>query len=69
MFINEKLFENDFLTTKVIIIKVYLINDLKINILINTNIITSQKLCINFNKRVFIINTCQDIETFLKIVL
>lgn len=58
MFIDEKLSKNDFVTTKVIIVEAHLINDLKVNMFINTNIITLQRLCINLNKRVLIIKTC-----------
>ena len=48
IYINEHV--NDLTSTTILIIEAYLVNDLKANMLIKTNIITSQSLCINLSK-------------------
>ena len=48
IYINKYL--NDLAFTTALIIKTHLINDLKINMLIKTNIISSQSLYINLSK-------------------
>ena len=67
MFIDGKLHENDFLVTEVITVEVYLISDLKVNMFIDTDIITLQKLYINLNKQSLVVNSCQNLQISLKV--
>ena len=67
MFINGKLHENDSLVTEVITVEAHLISDLKVNMFIDTDIITSQRLCINLSKQNLVVNSCQNLQTSLKV--
>ena len=61
IFINETVAIKT--VTAVIIMKIHLVLNLKTNILIDINIIVSQKLCINFKRQKLVIESCKDLET------
>ena len=54
--------------TAVIIMKVHLVSDLKANILIDTDIIVSQELCINFKRQKLVIKLCKNLETAIQVM-
>ena len=66
MFINNKL--NELLTTTFLTVEAHLITNLKVNMLIDTDIIASQEICINLKKQLLIIKVCQNLQTSIKIV-
>ena len=49
---------NDLIRTIYFIIKVYIINNFKVNIFIDIDIITSKEMFINLNVKVFILTKC-----------
>ena len=51
------------------IIKVYIINNLKINIFIDINIITSKEMLLNLNVKVFTLIKCQKLQTFIDVII
>ena len=55
IYINEHV--NDLTSTTILIIKAYLVNDLKANMLIEINIITLQSLYIDLSKQSLIVNS------------
>ena len=63
IFINETVAIK--IITAVIIMKVYLVLNLKTNILININIIVLQKLCINFKRQKLTIKSCKNFKTVI----
>ena len=50
---------NNIIKTVCFTIKIYLINDFKINILFETNIMTSQKMIMNLKARIVKFKKCQ----------
>ena len=53
--------------TTTIIVKVYLMNNLKINMLINVNVLKSQKMILNFEHNTFTINN-YDVTTTINLI-
>lgn len=47
--------------------KIHLMNDLKINVLIEMNIMKSEKITLDFRKKVMIISTCDNFRTLISI--
>lgn len=45
-----------------IIVEVYVVDNLKINILMKTNVIKSKDMIINFDKKIIIISICDNVE-------
>ena len=48
----------DEIITIVIFVEVYLINDLKINMLVDVNVLKSQKIIVNFDHNILTIDIC-----------
>ena len=55
-----------FITTT-IIVKIHLMNNLKVNMLINVNVLKSQKIILNFEHNIFIVNNCK-ITTIINLI-
>ena len=51
-----------------VIVEIYLINDLKINMLIEINILKSQKIILNFEHNTLTINNCQNIKVAIDLI-
>ena len=67
MFIDGKLHENDSLATGVITVEAHLVSDLKVNMLIGTDTITPQRLCIDLSKQSLVVGSCQNLQAPLKV--
>ena len=79
--INDKMIKiNDFVVTQLYIddvdfenksiiacitIEIHFVDDLKINILVDVDVLTSQHTTLNFERHVFIIDNCQNIQIFI----
>ena len=60
---------NNLIKTIYFIIKIYIINNFKINILIDINIITSKKMLMNLNTKILILTKYQELQAFLNVVI
>jgi len=49
--------------------QVYVINNLKTNLLIKFDILESQKINLNYKKKLLVINNCKDITIFIIVTL
>ena len=58
MFVNNINIVDNVITT-IIIVKIYFINNLKTNIFVNIDVLKSQKITLNFEHNIFIINSCE----------
>ena len=47
--------------------KFHLVNEIKANIFVNMNVMKSKNMILNFDKKIFIIPTCQEIEVVISI--
>ena len=54
--INKNVVDN--LITTIIIVEIHLIDDLKTNMFVNVNVLKSQKIILNFEHNIFIVNNC-----------
>ena len=45
--------------------QIHIINDLKTNMFINSNILNSKKMLINYNKKILVFNCCCDMKIFM----
>ena len=59
---------NDMKRSTCLTIKIYIINDLKTNILIKTNIITFQEMTINWKTRIIKLKRCQRLNISIDVV-
>ena len=66
MFINDINVIDNFIIT-VIIVKIYIVNNLKINIFVNVDVLKFQKITLNFEHNIFIINNCE-ITTIINLI-
>ena len=62
-YVITQLYINNIITNKkstivCVIVEIYLINDLKINMLIDVNVLKSQKMIFNFKHNTLAINNC-----------
>ena len=69
MYVNNKLFNNILIIAKIIIKKTLLIDNLKINILINNNVFVSQKIKFDFINEKMIIDVYQNLVIKIEIVI
>ena len=61
LYINDIVIDDKFIMICVIV-EIHLMNDLKINMLIDVNVFKSQKMILNFEHNTLIINNCQKIK-------
>ena len=60
---------NDLIRTIYFIIKIHIMNDLKINIFIDINIITSKEMLMNLNAKILILIKYQKLQTLIDVII
>ena len=66
VYINDVI--NNIIKTIYFMIKTHLINDLKINILFETNIITFQIMIMNLKTRIIKLGKCQELKISINVI-
>ena len=70
MYINDVINDNNKINSSIIVVitrQIHLINDLKIEIFVNNDIMTSKKILLNFDRQKIRIENCRDLRTSFNI--
>ena len=66
VYVNDVI--NDIIKTICFTMKIHFINDLKVNILLETNIITSQKMIMNLEIHIIKLEKCQELQISIDVI-